>query len=623
MAKPIAQVVCLIALISFGCFAAINSEGQKGVVRTISAKTHGRATMDIGVGLNYAQDSDFMQNIEKDDIPFQNSASARMISSNINIGLGTASFLDLAASLPFYYDNAGVDGIERDGGIGDLSLSLKMLYPPPKKSRVFYQSYFLGFTIPTGNTRSGIFSRHSFYDNKVNDVSKDYKMAGRFYTPECGTFKPLMVWTFDIGSAVKEFQMEIDVNLGGAFSFSGSKQNVVIANIAVEYDPVEVITIFADFAGTSRWNNFESNFRLGSDPLMLSPGVRLNTPVGLYVSLGGDFTLYSRNHKENWAPDHGDMEEWEYETYVAPKIGVQFSMGWNGYLTAQDSDKDGIKDDDDRCPKDPEDLDRYEDNDGCPDKDNDKDGIEDEKDKCPDKAEDRDGFEDEDGCPDLDNDKDGIPDLNDKCPKVAEDFDGIEDEDGCPDGDNDKDGVQDSTDKCPNDPEDVDGFEDEDGCPDPDNDKDGIPDLKDKCPNKPETMNNIDDEDGCPDEKKKVKKQSNMPKHQILEGVNFASGKTNMTYSSYQYLEPIIREMKAYPQIIVEVRGHTDSVGKYESNMRLSQRRAESIRSYLIKKGVESHRVRAVGFGPNSPVADNRTAAGRGKNRRIEIVRVK
>jgi outer membrane protein OmpA-like peptidoglycan-associated protein len=297
-------------------------------------------------------------------------------------------------------------------------------------------------------------------------------------------------------------------------------------------------------------------------------------------------------------------------------------MGWNGYLVPQDDDRDGVKNPDDRCPKDPEDIDGFEDSDGCPDPDNDKDGIPDVNDKCPNKAEDMDGFEDSDGCPDPDNDKDGIDDGQDKCPNMAEDFDGIEDEDGCPDGDNDKDGVPDSLDKCPTEPEDIDNFEDSDGCPDPDNDKDGIPDLKDKCPDKPETMNGIDDEDGCPDEKK-AEEKSDMPKHQILEGVNFASGSSNLTYSSYRYLEPIISEMKKFPDIEIEVRGHTDSVGKYELNMRLSQQRADAVKTYLVQHGVESIRIRSVGFGPSSPVADNRTAAGRATNRRIEIVRVK
>ncbi|MGN6108108.1 MAG: choice-of-anchor D domain-containing protein, partial [Kofleriaceae bacterium] len=133
------------------------------------------------------------------------------------------------------------------------------------------------------------------------------------------------------------------------------------------------------------------------------------------------------------------------------------------------------------------------------DGDRDGDGLLDSVDKCPNEPEDIDMFEDDDGCPDVDNDNDGIPDAQDKCPLDPEDKDGFEDSDGCPDKDNDNDGIPDDQDKCPNEPEDKDGYLDVDGCPDDDNDRDGIPDAKDKCPNEPETINGNQDEDGCPD----------------------------------------------------------------------------------------------------------------------------
>ena len=98
-----------------------------------------------------------------------------------------------------------------------------------------------------------------------------------------------------------------------------------------------------------------------------------------------------------------------------------------------DSDHDGVPDDVDRCPNEPEDRDGWQDEDGCPDPDNDNDGIPDTKDKCPNDPEDRDGFEDENGCPDPDNDRDGIPDTFDHCPNEPETINGVEDEDGCPD----------------------------------------------------------------------------------------------------------------------------------------------------------------------------------------------
>ncbi|MGD9200060.1 MAG: OmpA family protein [Chitinispirillia bacterium] len=597
-------------------FGAFDTEGQKGVIRTISAKTFGPLVLNMGIGFTFAQDKDYIKDVYIDNIKVSNDYG-RMLTGLLSMSIGATSFLDFAGSLPIFYDKTGIGNGVRDGGIGDLSLSAKFLYPPPGKPRLFYQGFLLSGSIPSGNKSNGIFPRYTcFLDEKP--------MRGTFYTTDCFTFKPMILWTFDIGSITPKFQLDIDLNIGGLFSIDTDRNNTIFLNFALYYTPVDVFSIFIDWSVQSRWQNFERNYKWGSDPIMLSPGIRLNTPVGLHITFSGDFGLLTdlRGTGEFWAPDHKPVKNWKYKTAVSPKTGFQFVIGWNGPLTPQDSDNDGFQNEDDRCPKDPEDVDGYEDNDGCPELDNDKDDIPDLNDKCPNKREDIDGFEDSDGCPDSDNDGDGITDIQDRCPGIPEDFDGIEDSDGCPDSDNDKDGIQDSTDNCPNEPEDKDGYQDEDGCLDPDNDKDGIPDLKDRCPNDPETINGQKDEDGCPD-KLEIKQESNMPKHQILEGVNFSSGSTNLSYSSYTYLEPIIREMKKFPEIEIEIRGHTDSIGKYNTNMNLSKKRAESVKQYLLKNGIHQSRIRSVGYGPSSPIADNRTASGRAKNRRIEIIRIK
>jgi len=185
----------------------------------------------------------------------------------------------------------------------------------------------------------------------------------------------------------------------------------------------------------------------------------------------------------------------------APAYRLFAGFGYRSELL--DRDDDGIDDRADQCPDAPEDLDGFEDSDGCPDLDDDHDGIPDRADRCPREAEDRDGFEDVDGCPDPDNDGDGVPDVRDHCPNQPETDNGVGDADGCPDvSDRDGDGVQDQVDRCPDEAEDRDGFEDTDGCPDIDNDKDGIIDSRDACPNQPETLNDTDDEDGCPDQAK-------------------------------------------------------------------------------------------------------------------------
>lgn len=614
--KKTAQIISLsIVFFSYTTVWSLhNTNGELGVVRTNSAKTSGKATMHIGTGINIGQSSEYIGEpvIDNHGNPVNDALeTSRLFSANAYMGLGILSFWDIAFSLPVYYDWSGIEKIN-DGGIGDLEVSTKLRIPT--SSKFFYQSYLAAVTIPLGNKNNGLFPRHSYY------LNRDLNPAKSFYSASTPTLKGQLLFTFDLAGINNKVPLQFHINVGGVLS-GNDQHNTVIGGFAIEYMPVSFMTIFTDLWTESRAENFTSgNFR--SDPIYLSPGVKFKTPSGLYISLNGDFSLSSNLDEDrlNWKPGSGDGKNYEYSTAVIPKFAFQFQFGWNGFLAVQDDDRDGIKNDKDRCPADAEDIDGFQDEDGCPDPDNDNDGIPDVKDKCPNEAEDKDGFNDEDGCPDQDNDADGIADLKDQCPNVAEDFDDFEDKDGCPDPDNDKDGIIDSLDKCPNEAEDFDGFEDKDGCPELDNDKDGIPDLKDKCPNQPEVFNNIGDDDGCPDT---VKKEPDMPKQQILKGILFKSGSPEMTFESYQYVEPVIKQLKQYPEVEIEVRGHTDSYGNYNKNIKLSNMRAESIRQYIISKGIESSRIRANGFGSSSPIADNRTAAGRAQNRRIEIIRTK
>ena len=261
-------------------------------------------------------------------------------------------------------------------------------------------------------------------------------------------------------------------------------------------------------------------------------------------------------------------------------------------------------------------------------KDTDGDGIPDDKDKCPTEAEDKDGFQDEDGCPDPDNDHDGVPDAKDKCPAEAEDKDGFQDEDGCPDPDNDNDGIPDAADKCPNEPEDKDGFQDQDGCPDPDNDADGVPDAKDKCPDQPETKNGYQDDDGCPDEiPAKVKQFTG-----VIQGINFKVSSADLLPSSNATLNKAVAVLKEFPDLKMEIQGHTDDQKfikgknqKFESNMELSQARAESVKAYFVKNGIDESRLTAKGYGDTMPVESPeglkgaKLNAARAKNRRVEF----
>jgi uncharacterized repeat protein (TIGR01451 family) len=340
--------------------------------------------------------------------------------------------------------------------------------------------------------------------------------------------------------------------------------------------------------------------------------------------------------------------------YGSPDLRVGANVGFSfECLPVTDRDGDGFLDEVDRCPDDPEDRDQFEDGDGCPDPDNDNDKILDVVDRCPMQAETVNGYKDEDGCPETDKDGDGLVDEVDQCPNDPETKNGYKDEDGCPDGDRDGDGFYDDADQCPNDPEDKDDFEDTDGCPDPDNDrdnildavdkcpmmpetvngfedadgcpeldtdKDGFVDGEDKCPTEPETVNGVDDTDGCPDQgisKVKLEKDRIV----ILEKVFFATGKDVILDRSFSLLTEVAATLRAHPEVKrLRVEGHTDDQGNDESNMALSQRRAMSVRAFLVERGVDPARLVAQGYGETRPVAQNNSAKGREQNRRVEFV---
>ncbi len=306
--------------------------------------------------------------------------------------------------------------------------------------------------------------------------------------------------------------------------------------------------------------------------------------------------------------------------YKLITAGVEFSVGLPYRTPADyDPDRDGIKGDKDLCPNVAEDLDGFEDDDGCPEGDNDKDGIADDADKCPNEPEDKDGFEDGDGCPEFDNDKDGVRDEADKCPMEPEDKDGFQDSDGCPDPDNDKDGITDAQDKCPNKAEDKDGFEDEDGCPDWDNDKDGIADTKDKCPLEPETFNGVDDEDGCPEKATKV--YVTREKIVITEKIFFAFNKANILPKSDALLDNVAQVLNKFPQVKkIRIEGHTDDIGSAAKNLKLSEARAKSVYDAMIKRSVAPERLESAGFGLARPLVPNTDEASRELNRRVEFM---
>jgi outer membrane protein OmpA-like peptidoglycan-associated protein len=260
-----------------------------------------------------------------------------------------------------------------------------------------------------------------------------------------------------------------------------------------------------------------------------------------------------------------------------------------------DTDQDGVIDEKDRCPSVPGSV-KYE---GCPIPDTDGDGLNDEQDQCPTII----GSIKYQGCPIPDTDGDGLDDEKDQCPNEK----GIEKYNGCPAPDADKDGVDDDHDKCPE----LFGFSRYEGCPIPDRDRDGLNDEEDQCP---ELAGPVQLK-GCPEINIQVQQKVKVAAKNIF----FNTGSAELKKISFASLNEVVKILKETPSYILLIEGHTDSVGVAEHNLALSEDRALAVKTYIISQGIAEARILAKGYGQKQPIADNKTAAGRAKNRRVEL----
>ncbi|HEX2960828.1 MAG TPA: OmpA family protein [Ignavibacteriales bacterium] len=377
--------------------------------------------------------------------------------------------------------------------------------------------------------------------------------------------------------------------LGGGVSYNFSIANAVFPYIFAGasymwFDPKDENRnrLPRNALGAYKRNEVNYNGEIGIRTL-LSDQLSFNISAGIQLS-----------PNDNWddqiAKGNNDM-------MLQGLIGFSYS-----FFTKIDSDGDGVEDAKDMCPDTPPGVkvDQF----GCP-LDADKDGVPDYLDKCPDTPG---GVRvDKNGCP-LDSDGDGVADYQDKCPNTPQ---GVQvDQNGCP-LDSDGDGVPDYLDKCPDTPKDA--KVDQNGCP-LDTDGDGVPDYLDKCPNTPKGVQV--DENGCPIEKEKV----TITKKIILSGdTNFETGKAQLLSAAYPQLSRLADVMKNNPETKWRIEGHTDSRGSNESNMKLSQRRAEAVADFLESLGIDRKRFEIVPMGSTRPIAPNNTAEGRAMNRRVEV----
>lgn len=446
--------------------------GAGNFLTTRSAAVSGHLTWTAGMLVNYGYDpfsvsacSDACDTA--DPIAREINVVENMVTADVLASLTLIERLQLGLKIPVSWVKGHGAQLSEDGGVepqdgglsavglGDIQLEVKGRFYGEPAEPIIIGGYVYG-TAPTG----------------VLTAEGSY----------IGNSSPSVGGAVIVDGALGPFSY--GVNLGGVYrataEIGGSTTIGPEARfgIGLGYQISPILAAVADvFSGT----DFNSN-DLGASSVEGDLALRV-TPFGdtLTFQVGGGAGLYRG-----------------VGTPVARALlGVTYNS------VSNDRDGDGFPDNKDACPDAAEDMDGFEDGDGCPELDNDQDGLPDEADKCKDAAEDVDGFEDKDGCPDPDNDQDGIPDVSDRCPNEPESKNGFEDEDGCPDvKDTDADGVPDDRDQCVDEPEDTDGFEDTDGCPDPDNDGDGIPDEQDECIDEPEDGKGKDQEltDGCPQE---------------------------------------------------------------------------------------------------------------------------
>jgi outer membrane protein OmpA-like peptidoglycan-associated protein len=594
---------------------ALDSEG---ILDVEYGAINGKNGWNVGLWLNYARNPLVLHENASDVATWRNGGSARLgplVENHFGAELvGSYNVLEwlqlgMSARGTLFQDrpgsiNSAVEGISQDTGslqfmgLGDLRVAAKFQLLS-QADHMLDLAVMPHVTLPTGFSREYMGDTGPTFIPEVA-LSRAYGPL-RFAANGSYTFRrPTDLDGININT-------EFIYRLGAAYRFDD------LVGVPLEIDA----SFMNGMHGPRPYENEVET------PAEVLAGARYGVWEDLYVFGGAGLGLYDAYGTPDWRIFGG--VGW---AIPGDKAAVEAAPA--------DSDGDGILDADDACPHDAEDMDGFEDADGCPEYDNDGDGVMDADDKCPNVA----GPADNQGCPkgDADTDGDGIMDSADKCPTEPEDKDGFQDEDGCPDPDNDGDGILDKDDKCPN----AAGPKETQGCPSQDKDGDGVTDDSDKCPDVAGPLENagcpdkdtdgdgvVDRLDKCPEEagdkenngcktpKLVIIKQG---KIEILEKILFKSGKSEILASSFDVLNDVATAIKQNDQLTkITIEGHTDSVGKDTYNKYLSQKRAESVMKYLIGKDIKASRLEAKGFGEENPIEDNKTKTGRAANRRVEF----
>jgi outer membrane protein OmpA-like peptidoglycan-associated protein len=477
--------------------------------------------------------------------------------------------------------------------------------------------------LPTGSKEIGLRPRHAW-------MLKD-KGYTNPYTADEVVVGAHAIMTLDFTKR----DVPLRFNLEGGFMYANLGSNTVVYSTGLNWFMTDWIIPFIEFSGEFRVEGDKYPIDFFEDPMTLTPGIRLHTPFGVDIAGGFDLSVRSlRNFGRSKSTEMRGTEDYTI-TYKDEKGYVKTygyvptaTYAFTGLLTWYFGGAE--KAPERECPQGlpPQDtvaktdtlfkvdtlvhvdtvvkVDTVEKTESfmkvLPMSDTDEDGVSDDLDKCPDSPK---GITvDTTGCP-RDFDVDGVPDYQDMCPNTLPNI-GV-DSTGCA-KDEDRDGVADDNDKCPATGKGI--PVDTTGCP-MDTDKDGVADYQDKCPY---TLEGVKiDAKGCPTNKKQ-------DLNKLKQGIEFKTNSTKFTKNSYGTLNDIVALMQQIPNSKLEVQGHTDNVGSAKKNKELSENRALAVVNYLVMKGIEASRLRAVGYGGEKPIASNGTKKGRKQNRRVELV---
>ena len=341
---------------------------------------------------------------------------------------------------------------------------------------------------------------------------------------------------------------------------------------AVKYDLNNLV------GETSQW--FDPYVYLGGDYVSAN-----STQEGM-INLGVGFnTWFSDNLGLNFQTGTKKGFSDNVKTHYQTSLGLVVKFG------GKDTDGDGVYDKKDACPE----VAGLIEFNGCPDADGD--GIKDSDDACPNVA----GLAAMNGCPDADGD--GVADKDDMCPNAK----GTKANKGCPDSDGD--GLVDKDDECAT----IAGPSANGGCPWPDTDGDGVLDKDDNCKTEVGPASN----NGCPEPV--ITEAAKMGVDTFAKAILFNTGRASFKSGVSKQIDGMLAIMNEFPKAEFDIKGYTDSTGSASNNLKLSEKRANAVRNYLISKGIAASRLIAKGYGEDAPIDSNKTRAGRSNNRRVEV----